>query len=109
MWKFLESLRLLPEDSRRGLAILFATALTFLIFVPWFIFSSHSTGGNSDTKSTEDVLSPFALVGERLSDIALKAKSEYGTIEGVTKNFMAGAGASKEVEAGKESSTSPTN
>lgn len=86
MWKFLEKLRALPDDSRKMVVLFLSASITGILLTSWLVFPVPHFGSLSDAekerKSAEALIAPFSIIGGEVHQAAGSIKEKWSSFGG---------------------------
>lgn len=87
MWKFIEKLRALPEESRKIAVLFFSGIITALLLVSWLVFPVPHFGLLSDTekerKNAQNLTAPFSVIGGEIHEATRDIKEKWTSLGGI--------------------------
>lgn len=110
MWKFLEKLRGLPEESRKMVVLFSSACITAILMVSWLVFPVPHFGSLSDAekerKSAEKLITPFSVIGGEVHQAAGDIKEKWSSFGG-TAGILSAVTAVKENFTGGNATSAP--
>lgn len=87
MWKFIEKLRAIPEESRKIAVLFFSGIITALLLVSWLVFPVPHFGLLSDAekerKSAKNLTAPFSVIGGEIHEATRDVKEKWTSLGGI--------------------------